>query len=633
MRIYFCFRLQQFAPLLLVVAGASLAVAAYLQALNYPFLSDDALYVTYQRLADLPLMELWRLLLEPYNPSREFLPLRDLSYWIDISMFGQDPAPYRLHNIILYLLCLPLLYAVTENLWCYFYRTAARQAPWVAAVVTALFAMHPALVESVVWIAGRKYILPDFFSLLSILLAVKARRDTGLSSCYAAAALLALAATMLSKSSYAGVAPIIAMLWLRFWLDFDPSLRRRSTLLWPCSAVLLALFLLLVFIAHNAGFDSVPPYFGTEAIVRSLAILGGLMRISAALEPRHFYYPLFEDPWFPVMVVLGMAMLVITVCGSWLFLRQRSFPGFTLSAFLLLCLPYLQLVPACPPSLIADRYVALAVWPIILLLAVVGWRLRPLLRASLFLALSFLWLSQTMEHPRDWRDVDEFIEHDLRAYPDYYVPVSYKVVLQLQAGLRDEAKVTASRVTLPGMRDVMLKLVRADAAVNAASSLEAMYMLLELERLLEQPPPESRWNTPIIFTFGTLQSQLAREWLLLSGSFPDEAPIRYSAGAYLLHMQKYQEAEDNLRAAIALPGLPDRVRGTARKNLGLAMLGKGHYAEAEKQLRLALEQSSPDAEAYCILSDLNKRRGWFAEAVRDQANCRSVAAPGGKFVQ
>ena len=62
---------------------------------------------------------MWRLLTEPYNPL-EFLPLRDLSYWFDIKLFGLNPAALRAHNIILYLLCLPLVYATTLGLWRYF---------------------------------------------------------------------------------------------------------------------------------------------------------------------------------------------------------------------------------------------------------------------------------------------------------------------------------------------------------------------------------------------------------------------------------------------------------------------------------------------------------------------------------
>ena len=194
-------RLWQLAPLALVLVSAVIAVAAYLQAFNYPFVSDDRAYITRNaKLAGLPLTELWRLFIEPYNDFSEFLPLRELSYWFDITMFGLNPAAFRVHNIILYVLCLPLVYATTLSIWCYFRPADAASAPWAAAAVTALFAVHPTHVEAVVWISGRKDVLCGMFSLLALWFAVSARREQSLSPAYATTALIALLAAILSKA-------------------------------------------------------------------------------------------------------------------------------------------------------------------------------------------------------------------------------------------------------------------------------------------------------------------------------------------------------------------------------------------------------------------------------------------------
>jgi len=62
----FLVRMRQFAPLALVFIGAVVAVCAYLQALNYPFIADDEIYIVRNhKLAEQPLNELWRLFLEP----------------------------------------------------------------------------------------------------------------------------------------------------------------------------------------------------------------------------------------------------------------------------------------------------------------------------------------------------------------------------------------------------------------------------------------------------------------------------------------------------------------------------------------------------------------------------------------
>jgi len=150
-------RLRQISPYALVLVSAMVAVGAYLQALNYPFISDDSIYIIENtKLSGLQLVNLWLIFAEPYNPLAEFLPLRDLSYWLDIELFGLNPSAFRLHNILLYLLCLPLVFATTLDLWRYFRPADSSSAPWAAATVTALFALHPAHVEAVVWISGRK---------------------------------------------------------------------------------------------------------------------------------------------------------------------------------------------------------------------------------------------------------------------------------------------------------------------------------------------------------------------------------------------------------------------------------------------------------------------------------------------
>ena len=165
----------------------------------------------------------------------EFLPLLELSYWFDMTLFGLNPTAFRLHNVILYLLALPLVYGTTLELWRYFRPSDKASAPWVAAVVTALFALHPAFVESVVWISGRKYVLANLFAMLALWFAVNARREYGLAAPHAIAALIAFVAMMLSKSSYVALAPIITILWVFFWLDIPKPNRHRSVLLWPTS--------------------------------------------------------------------------------------------------------------------------------------------------------------------------------------------------------------------------------------------------------------------------------------------------------------------------------------------------------------------------------------------------------------
>ena len=640
-KIYFfsLHRVQQLVPFVPALLCAIFAVGAYLQALDYPFIFDDEYYITKNaKLAELHLTELWRLVVEPYNPFSEFLPLRDISYWLDITLFGQNPSTFRMHNILLYLLCLPLVYATTSGVWRYFRPADSASAPWAAAAVTALFALHPALVESVVWISGRKYVLPNLFSMLAIWLAMHAKRERGLSAPYAAAALGAFVAVMLSKASYVGVAPLIAMLWVLFWLDIPKPSRHRSMLLWPLAILFLAGLLVLIFITSSDETSKVAFYFGIKAATRSLAVLGWLVRLAVTPESRHFYYPMFEDSSLPAMVTLGCTVLVATVGGWVVLLRKRSLEGFAIVTFLLLCMPYLQLIPSAPPSFVQDRYLALAVWPVMLLLVALCWRLKPVPRITLLLIIALPWGFQTFERPRDWRSFEALVDTDLRAYPGYYVPAFQKITgIQLRRGLNRDAGETASRITDPETRNIMIDLIKADYAVRAnavdtGNPRNAMNFLENLALALKQPPVQIKWNAPMYYVWGACGEILGNQWESLVEHFPGDVVVRYNAGLWLLYIQEYKRAAVHLYVATESQRLPESVRGTAFYSLGLALINNGYTVKAETMLRAALEQSQPDLRAYCMLSQVYKQSGRLEEAARAEASCRSHA-PSEKTMQ
>lgn len=620
-------RMRQLAPLALLLTGMVATAAVYMQALGYPFIYDDIMYVTNNaKLAGLRWTELWRLLVEPYNRAAEFLPLRDFSYWMDMTLFGQNPAAFRLHNIFLYLLCLPFVYGITLDIWRYFRPADAANAPWVAAVATSLFALHPAHAEAVVCVAGRKDVLSGLLSLLALWLALRARRAHGLSAPYAAATLVVLLAAMYSKATAVAVAAAVAVLWVMFWRAAPGGSRHRPTLWWAIASLLLAACVAMTFAATTT--QRIPFYFGVETVTRALAVLGWLARLSVSPESRHYFYPVLEDPWLPAMVALGAAILAAAGWGAVMLLRKRSLEGFAIAFFLLLCMPSLQLVPYRPPSLVSDRFLFLAVWMAILLLATLSWRLRRLPRSALLLVIALAWGFQSAERTRDWRDESAMVGADLRAYPWHYTPAFYTIINRISNGLYREAGETASRITSPEIRNAMIGLIQADqvirvGAVAAGKPYDAMNLLVSLGRELAHPPAEVKWDPAMLFVWGRIQEVLGDEWRVLAGNFPGEVLVRYNAGLYLFDMLRHKDAAVHLRAATESQRIPESERGAAFKKLGQALLLNGQIPGAETALRMALEQAPPDTEAYCILSAVFKQKGLLEEAARAKASCPS----------
>ena len=520
------------APQALAIASVAVAIITYLQALDFPFVSDDSYYVAENyRLAALHWNELWRLFAQPYNPY-DFLPLRDMSYWLDITLFGLNPMAFRLHNILLYALCCLLVYAATRSWWRCFRPAEEASAPWVAAIVTALFAIHPAHVEAAVWISSRKDVLAGMFAMLALWLAANVKRERMFSTAYATATLLALLAAMLSKATAVAVAPIITILWILLWRDIPSTFRHRALMLWPTAPLLLAAGVAPMFMA-NATLR-LPAYFGIEAIPRSLAVLGSLTRLAISPESRHFIYPVIDDSWRWGLVALGVAVLVGAFAGVWMLLRRRSIEGFALIAFALLCMPYTQLAPYFTNSLVTDRFLFLALWPVALLIVALVWRLSPVPRAIILLVITLPWVFQSIERPRDWSSYEALIDHDFNAYPGHY-PLAYQRIVRFQLPNRQfsAARATASNIDVPEARDIMIKLVDAASAMQVAAASgdprEAIYRLRALEPLFRKPPVQAQWDPPMLHFWKESRGSFVLEWRWLENNFSDDASVRYNA--------------------------------------------------------------------------------------------------------
>jgi hypothetical protein len=194
---------------------------------------------------------------------------------------------------------------------------------------------------------------------------------------------------------------------------------------------------------------------------------------------------------------------------------------------------------------------------------------------------------------------ETLVDADMSAYPGHYVPASLKILhIQGPNGATREAIGTANEITHSAVRNIMIKLIQVDYAVNirgvSASNLhETIKGLLNLGVDLDRLPTQAQWNYPVEAPFTEAKYTLEREWMILAEQFPEDLTLRYYAGLWLLGNGRFENAAVNLRAAIELQQLPESERGTALKHLGRALLSAGRVAEAEIPLRAALEQTQP----------------------------------------
>ena len=142
--------------LLVSAALMLLVLIAYLPSLNAGFIWDDDDYLTENRVVQDP-SGLWKIWFEP-QLSPQYYPLTQTSFWLDVRLWGLNPLPFHLENILLQGLNAALLWLVLSHIG----------VPG-ALLAAALFGIHPVNVESVAWVTERKNVLSGLFYLLTTL--------------------------------------------------------------------------------------------------------------------------------------------------------------------------------------------------------------------------------------------------------------------------------------------------------------------------------------------------------------------------------------------------------------------------------------------------------------------------------
>ncbi len=142
-------------------AFMALIALAFGRAIHYPYIVlDDIYYLSHNEILSKGLT--WQNIRWAFTTfqTHDWQPLTWLSWMISAHFWGVNSAAEHSINILLHLGNTLLLFVTLKR-----YTGTV----WRAALVTALFAIHPMRIESVVWTAERKDVLAGFFWMLSML--------------------------------------------------------------------------------------------------------------------------------------------------------------------------------------------------------------------------------------------------------------------------------------------------------------------------------------------------------------------------------------------------------------------------------------------------------------------------------
>ena len=217
---------------LLALGLGLLVFCLYWSSLAYPFHFDDQLFLRDDNVR----LTRWSAFLWPPAPR----VLTWLSFAAQFAIWGENPAPFRMFNVLLHasnsLLVLLLVLQLQDT-----FPIPGSRGKWrVPALASLIFALHPLQTESVVYIYQRSTLLAAFFSLLSLLL-WSHRSVAGRRLLFSLGSLICFLLAALSKE-HALVLPIV--LWT---YDFYRSGRVRPEPILVASFA-ISLFLTGVFL-------------------------------------------------------------------------------------------------------------------------------------------------------------------------------------------------------------------------------------------------------------------------------------------------------------------------------------------------------------------------------------------------
>jgi hypothetical protein len=635
-----------------IAAGIAAALlACWPSVANFPFFDDHDYISENETLRSIPLSRPWRVFTERAAPW-EYLPLRDLSYRLDMALFGDDLVGYHLHNLLLYALCcLAAWHAVGALLAALDGGRGVPPAPdfesdrrahhaWTAAAATLLFAVHPAHVEAVAWLSSRKDLLAGLFGLLALGQFARAiarervdpRRLTLSSLCFAAA--------LASKSTVMPLAGVALLLALArgYHRGAGPALVTRSA---AAAAPLLLLALAALPLHASVASDSSIRLAGRVdgisslgvTLNRAIHILGGHAWITLApVAPRLTYDTLAPGIPPELTFTLGMVTFAAGGVGAVQMVRRRSATAFGCAFFMVMIAPVLQWMPFVTSSAIADRFVFLPVLGFAVSMAATMRHLGPRVATGAVTVMVIAGLAMMFGRSLDWRSEQRLWTANAEASPRYYY-AQFLLIDQilLPDGRYEEAAAAAERVADEDAREeteayVQLRALFDDPRAAFGRQAAMLERLVALTR--EGAKTADPRDVPRLALLRVLDQKATVLYMKLLGRQPNHVGLRFNFGLLLNRLGMRELAAQSFSKVGESAAADAALRGRAFYQLGRVLRELDRSDEAGAAFERATAADPREWRSPFQLALLLRERGDAsgAERMLDEARRRAELA-------
>lgn len=531
-------------------------------------------------------------------------PLTWLSHMLDVEVFGVNPGPHHLINLLFHILNTLLLFVLLQR---------ATGATGRSALVAALFALHPLHVESVAWVSERKDVLSTLFFMATLWAYITYTRDPVLRRYIAVFILLALG--LMAKPMLVTLPFVLLLLdiWPLQRYQLECPDRRVAVKLvlekLPLFALIIASSVITLLVQQEGGAInsfSQSPLGGrlSNVLVSYVMYIGNMFWPSglAVLYPIPKIIPL----WQP----LGSAVLMIMITFSVLkTLRRYPYLGVGWFWYLGTLIPVIGIIQVGSQSM-ADRYTYI---PLIGLFIIVAWGAHDLLvrgttkRAPIAITIALMLASlgaATWVQVQYWADAKSLWKRALSVTStNYRAHVAYGSLLANEKRHKEAAAQFAAAIRIqPNYAEAQNKLGVEMAAMGRTDEAVLYY-----KAALKLRPNLGAAYTNLgnaLIAQGRIEKALSYFEISLEINQDDPLALN-SLGSAMDDLGRVDEAIALYRRALIInPRL-----STAHNNLAAALARQGQFEEAIVEVGLALEIDSGNADYHYNYAALVLQQG------------------------
>lgn len=478
-----------------------------------------------------------------------YRPVAKAMFAVEHEVFGDNPGPSHLINVILYGINILLLFIVLRRL-------LPAYSVWFPFIVSLFWAAHPLHTEVVASLKNREEILSFIFALLSVIFFLKYTKKGSIG--YIIAGAFAFLFSLISKP---GTLPFIVAIPLILYYFTDAKPKK---LIWTTVSLLAIFYISLQIVKYAMPFVNRPVLFIENPLLfeenfflkisTGFYVLLFYVKMLIFPHPLVFYYgynmiPVvgFGNSWVILSIALHLALFAFAVWK----LKEKHILSFAILFYLVSISMYANIVKQ-PTGIVAERFLYIASLSFCLALAYflfkafrqplnespAGNRIMKIAGVAIIILIPAI--AKTIDRNKDWESEISLFSHDLK-----YLDKSAK----------------AHYIYANALKSAMIERIKASGESKGYDA-----EIQQIEELLNKtvaiyPGYFEAWNT-----MGELSSMMQNDYNKSLGYFRKAAEVKPTyAPAWF--------------------------------NMGYAHQQLGHYAEAIPCYRKAFELDTADVKA------------------------------------